>query len=210
MLPYRCCSTRWMVSLLFVTVLVGCAEEMPRPPVEKFSNRAEGDFNWAMERLKHAIEMIDPPRNMGIRVKRDMDYELFPPTKENSNYTARVTITSKTTFLHDKPISANEERKQKQAEVAKRVAEQKAKRDPFARPGEKPITGSTTITDELIESNPGNSEIVAPPIPQQKLDIKEDFKLEYVDGKWKQLNRAKEEHIQLWFDYALQQGEYAL
>ncbi len=182
---------------------------MPRPPVERSSIPAEADFEWAMERLQHAIEMFQPPSNLGIRVIRNLDYQLTPPDAAHSNYTARVTITTKTIYSPGRSISPGEKRKQQQEEAEKKAAERNAKRDKFALPGEEPITGSTTIDDALEQIDRRPVEIVDPSIPRQELELTEEFDLEYVDGEWKQLNRAEEEHIQLWFDYALEQEEYA-
>ena len=49
---------------------------------------------------------------------------------------------------------------------------------------------------------------MVPVVPPQELKQHGEFDLEYVDGRWKQLNQAQEEHMQLWFDYALEQGDY--
>ncbi|WP_148076026.1 hypothetical protein [Bythopirellula goksoeyrii] len=181
---------------------------MPRPPAERFSNPAEADFDWAMDRLNHAIEMFHPPSSLGIRVTRDMDYELFPPNAEHSNYTARVTVTTKTIYVHGKPVSPSKNRREAQEKAKKQKAEEQAERDPFALPGEEPITGTTTIDDEIAQIDQDPATTIDPSIPPQEIELKEEFDLEYKDGTWKQLNRAEEEHIQLWFDYALQQGEY--
>ncbi len=200
---------RSLVVLCLVGAFSGCTEEMPRPPAERSSIPAEADFDWAMERLRHAIEMFQPPSNLGIHVTRDLDYELIPPDAEQKNYTAHVTITTKTVFKPSKPPLPSEKRKKKQEQENKETASQKATRDPFALPGEEPITGTSTIDDALEKVEQTPAEIIEPTIPPQEIELKEEFQLEYIDGKWKQLNQAEEEHIQLWFDYALQQGDYA-
>ncbi|WP_146448280.1 hypothetical protein [Bythopirellula polymerisocia] len=181
---------------------------MPRPPVERSDIPAEADFEWAMERLRHAIEMFLPPSSLGIRVKREMDYELNPPDKDNSNYTADVTITTRTIYSAGRLTSPREQQKKEQERKEKQAAIEKAKRDVFALPGEEPITGTTTSDDDLNKIEQDTAEVPNPVVPQPELDYKDEIKLEYVNDKWKQLNRAKEEHVQLWFDYALQQGEY--
>ena len=56
---------------------------MPMPNEERSEIPAVADFEWAMERLRHAIEMFQPPSNLGIRVKRDLDYKLIPPPRSN-------------------------------------------------------------------------------------------------------------------------------
>ena len=181
---------------------------MPRPPVKRSDNPAEASFEWAMERLQHAIEMSEPPSSLGIRSKRDIDSKLIPPNKENSNYTATVTITTKTVYNPGRLTSPRELQEKEQEHKKQQAAIEKAKRDVFALPGEDPITGTTTIDDQLGQVEQEEYEVPNPVVPKQELELKEEFNLEYVDGVWKQLNRAEEEHIQLWFDYALEQGEY--
>jgi hypothetical protein len=48
-----------------------------------------------------------------------------------------------------------------------------------------------------------------PRIPLQELKESKEYLLKYAEGAWQVETEEIEEHERLWFDYALQQGEFA-
>jgi hypothetical protein len=157
-----------------------------------------------MERMEHALTMFQPPSGMGLSVKRDLDYKLLMPTDEQPNYTARVTISTRSTFNHGVTSSANE-RKQKER---KKAASQDLKLDdPYALPGEDALAaeglGIKVPAVDLPER-----EVPEPNIPAQKLEEKKDYLMEYVDARWQLQTEGLEANERLWFDYAFETGEY--
>lgn len=193
------------VLLLGMALLAGCdGPEMPMPPPRESTNPAEDDFAWAMERLEHALTMFQPPSSLGLSVKRGLDYKLILPTDDVPNYTARVTISTRSTFNHGVTSSAKE---RKQAERKKAAAQELKLDDPYALPGENSLDA-----DELGIKVPAvdlpEHEVPEPNIPTQKLEEKKDYLLEYIDTRWQLQTEGLETNERLWFDYALETGEY--
>jgi hypothetical protein len=186
---------------------VGCEPEMPVPPPRESTNPAEDDFLWAMERMEHAIDRFRPSSSLGLSVKREMDYELIHPAEGRPNYEARVTIATKTVYRPDAPPSAQEK---KQAEAAKERGAKELKLDnPYTLPG-----GEPTIVEELEPRELAPAELPAfdvpePRVPTQRIDEKKTYLLEYVNDQWKLKSKGLEKHEQMWFDYALQQGDFS-
>lgn len=188
--------------LLAVTFPAGCSgPEMPVPPPRESTNPAEDDFVWAMERMEHALTMFQPPSNLGLSVKRDLDYKLIPPTAAQPNYTAQVTISTRSIFNHGATLSAKERQR---AERKKAGAEELKLDDPYGLPGDDPLAA-----DDLGIKVPPvelpSREVPEPNIPAQKLEEKKNYLLEYVDQRWKLQTQSLEENERMWFDYALQQ-----
>lgn len=183
----------WFLStgLLFA----GCErDEMPMPPPAEYETVAEKDFHWAMERLQHALEMIHPPSGSGLKVKREMKYELFPPSGKKKNYTGQVTIVTKTFFNHQNSPSAEEDKK------AKQKADNNKRQDPFSIPGEDPLD----VIDNLPDIELPQPVTVNPQIPLRETKDEAVFHLKYADNTWKLLDEPEGEVEKLWFDYAFQ------
>lgn len=188
-----------------IALCLGCGPEMPAPPPKVFGSSAEEDFDWAMERMKHAMEMFRPSSSLGLSVKRELDYELIPPSEKQPKFTARVTISTRTVFRADTP---NTEVLRRRAEAKKEAA--KINLDsPFKIPGEEDIGDDAIPVPDVPLAELDNPDIADPRIPTQKLEEKQDYLLEYVDGQWQLKTEELEENEQMWFDYALQQGEFA-
>jgi hypothetical protein len=196
---------RGLALTVAVAASIGCEPEMPTPPPKAFGSSAEEDFNWAMERMKHAIERFRPASSLGLSVKRDLDYELFPPSEKKANYTARVTISTRTVFRADTPSAAAQSRR---AQAKKEAAKIKLD-NPFKLPGEE-LAGEDAIpVPDVPLAELDNPEIADPRVPIQELKEKREYLLEYVDGKWQLEAKDLEENEQIWFDYALEQGDFA-
>lgn len=200
------CATFALAILLLgaLTLSVGCGPEMPVPPPKVFGSTAEEDFDWVMERMKHAMERFQPDSSSGLSMKRELDYELFPPSEKNRRYTARVTMSTRTVFRAEAPdINAQRRR----AKAKKEAAEIKLD-DPYTMPGEENADEDAVPIPDIPLANLNNPEIADPRIPIQELKEKKEYLLEYVDGQWRLKTEGLEESEQMWFDYALEQGDF--
>jgi hypothetical protein len=183
---------------------IGCESEMPAPPRKVFSSTAEEDFDWAMVRMKHAIDMFRPSASGGLSMKRELDYELIPPSVEEPKYTARVTLATRTVFRAE-PLDGDE---------AKRRAEAKEKASKIKLDNPYKIVDTEGAEEDAIPvpevplAELNNPEIADPRVPAQKLEEKKDFLLEYANDKWQLKTEKLEKNEQMLFDYALQQGEF--
>lgn len=183
--------------LLGAITLVGCGPEMPVPPPRESINPAVDDFDWAMERLKRAFELFQPPTSLGLSVKRDLEYKLIEPSDSQPNYVANVTVSTRAIFNHDvlgqrRPKNENESTKLD---------------DPYVTPE------NAAVAQELGVDVPAVTVPTQPVadarIPAQKYEEKKDYILEYKDNRWQLKTESLEENEKMWFDYALQQGEFA-
>jgi len=151
----------------------------------------EGEFEWGMTRLKRALRLFRPSSSDGLVTKRDVEYELIPPNNKNSNYAARVTVVSETSFLHGK----RKIKKEKKAETIKeepKLDDPLANKEDFAEYLDIPGTGSRSPI------------ISTPPIDTRSLDSRSIFEMVYAEGKWKLTQQPKLKHEQLWFEYAFE------
>jgi hypothetical protein len=191
-------------SLLLGTVLLaaGCdGPEMPVPPPRESTNPAEDDFVWIIERMEHALKMFQPPSNLGLSIKQDLQYKVIPPSDKQTNYTAIVTITTKSSYNHGKIPS----RRERNEAAKKKAAEEDVELDdPYSLPGEQ--TDGLDIKVPSVEQ-PAR-EVPAPVIPAPRAVEKREFVFEYVDNHWELKTKDLEQPEKMWFDYALQTGEF--
>jgi hypothetical protein len=203
----KTCAT-WMFGAILVPAMalsVGCEPEMPAPPPKAFGSSAEEDFDWAMERMKHAMGLFRPARSLGLSVKRELDYEVFPPSEKNDKYTARVTFSNRAVYRAD---TQSTEAQRRRAEAKKEASNIKLD-NPFQIPGEENAVEDAIPLPEVPLAELNNPEIADPRVPTQQLEEKRDYLLEYSGGKWRLTTEELEENEQMWFDYALEQGEFA-
>jgi len=80
--------------------------------------------------------------------------------------------------------------------------------DPFGPSAEDQLTKDPLAMDEPGSVEMGSLDVADPVIPAQQISEKKEYQLEYVDNKWKVQTPSVEEHEQMWFDYALLQGEF--
>lgn len=196
----------FILLLLSVGMFTGCEPEMPMPPPRESANPAEDDFAWAMERMEHAIERFQPT-STGLRVKREFSYKLIPPSDSEPDYTALVTISTKAVFTHDPP-SQVEERKEKEKQKAKEAAEKLNLEDPYGLPGQDPAE------EGLLPQQPAPAEVKLadipdPRLPKHEIEEEKEYLLKYVDDQWRLETAEVDDAERIWFDYALQQGEFS-
>ena len=158
--------------------------------------------------MEHAIEMFQPPSSLGLRVKHTVQHKLFPPKEGKPNYTASVTISTKAVFNHAPGPSAKERRKA-QEDKAREAAKKLGLDDPFGPSDEERLTKDPLAMDEPGSVEMGSPDIADPVIPAQQITEKKEYELEYVDDAWKLTTDSAKDHERMWFDYALQQGEFA-
>lgn len=179
----------------------GCEPEMPVPPPRESTNPAEDDFYWAMERMEHAIERFQPPSSLGLRVKRQLSYELIPP-KDRDTYQARVKIATLT--VYQPPIPTPSKAK------AKDEAPEENLEDPFVVPTGDPTGETAPVIPPVPKSQIKKREVADPPLPLQELKEEKEYLLAYVGDQWRLEAEELSDNERMWFDYALQQGEFSL
>jgi hypothetical protein len=200
-------------SLLTVCVLaslsglMGCQPEMPQPPRRESTNPAEDSFHWIIDRMNHAMEMFRPTTSLGLHVKRRLTHKLIPPGDGRANYTATITLSTSSMFDHGK-IPTAQERKKAKDDKTREVAKEIGLADPFGPMDEDPATVDPMAIPEPGSATLNEKEVVDPLIPAQKISEKKEYRLEYIENQWKLLNDQLEEHEKMWFDYALQRGEF--
>jgi hypothetical protein len=180
---------------------VGCEPEMPMPPPRESTNPAEDDFAWAMERMEHAIERFQPTSSLGLRVRRKFDYELIPPAGKE-NYKARVTISTLT--VYQPPVPAPK----KEKPAPKRKNEEVELADLFAEPGADLEDVANLPLPTIPPAEIEKRKVPDPPLPTPEIKEEKDYLLEYVDDEWQLQEKDLDDSERMWFDYALQQGEF--
>lgn len=187
--------------------LAGCHPEMPQPPARQSTNPAEDSFYWAMERMDRGMELFRPPSGLGLHVKRKVSHKVLPPSDGRANYTATVTIETNSMYDHG-PIPTAKERKKAKEDKARETAKRMGLDDPFGPVDKDPATVDPLALPEPGSATLGEEDVADPPIAAQQLSEKKEYQLEYIENQWKLQNADMEEHEKMWFDYALQQGEF--
>jgi len=118
---------------------------------------------------------------------------LFPPSAENPAYTARVTVTTETFFLHAKRSSTKDIKPKQATEPAPKF------KDPLADPSDE--------LNKLIDipgTGPRAPSAAAARIDPLNMETKTVFEMAYVQGHWQLTQQPKLKHEQLWFKYAFE------
>ncbi len=152
---------------------------------------AVGDFEWGMKRLKRALRNFRPSGDGGFFVTdRNVEDELIPPNEKTPYYTARVTVTSKGSFMHAKRGPKKEKPEAEQDEESKIEDPLAEKDDDLSKYLDIPGTGSRSSSGGAVSVGP------------RELDIKSVFELAYIEGHWKLTKTPEKKYQQLWFEYA--------
>ena len=184
-----------------VVLSLGCEPEMPMPPPRESTNPAEDSFYWAMERMEHAIERFRPSSSLGLRVKRELSYEIIPPQNQD-DYQARVTIATVTVYQHPAPGSGKEQPK-------KSADSQENLEDPYVVPTGDPTGETAPVIPPVPKSQAKKRDVPDPPLPMQELKEQKEYLLAYDGNEWQLQDEDLDENERMWFDYALEQGEFA-
>ncbi len=178
--------------VMAMLLAIGCGGTNSNQQQEEVTQEdPEGEFEWGMTRLKRALRLSRPGISDGLVTKRDVEYELIPPSGKNSNYSARVTVVSATSFLHGKRKIKKKE-KEETAKEEPKLDDPLANKEDFAEYLDIPGTGSRTPA------------VATAPIDTRSLDSKSVFEMVYTEGKWKLTQQPKLKHEQLWFEYAFE------
>jgi hypothetical protein len=145
-----------------------------------------------MERLDRALRRFRPSVTEGLMTSYQLEHKLIPPSPENAQYTARVTIASSVAFLHGK-------RSQHQTETLEEKKEA----------GYDDLLSAEDDVPVEFQKIPGTGSAAAgalvPHVESRSLDKKSVFALVYADGIWKLAQQPKLKSEQLWFEYAFPQ-----
>lgn len=160
----------------------GTAETKKRTPAEI----AKIDFDYTMERLQQALDTSGSAAHLNLRVKHELKYELVPPDTTRSNFTARVTIKSRSDYIPEKPYAP---------------AEEKAKQENPSELIEDSLKSSDNLDFETRQQKPL---VATPPAKLPSVEEVKEFEMAYLDGRWKLQTEPDSELEQMWFDYALQ------
>ncbi len=176
---------------LFLVANLGCGDSAAKRQAVAVAD-PEGDFEFGMQRLENALWRFQPSSVGGVRItKRKLDYELFPPTDEKPDFTARVKIVTKASFLHEKRIIAKEAiakaPKDKNAEIDNPLAEQEAEMAELA-----PVPGV----------GPQAPSVSSVKIEPRVLESESVFEMVFVGGRWELTEQPELEVEQLLFQYA--------
>lgn len=199
----RANSLRSVAASLCLAVLASFVVGCDDPPqnlstLEKRKNEAEERFDWAMERLRRALETFNPSPTLGLRVKRELSFELLPPTADQPRYTAQVTIKSKTFYKPGKYLPEEDE------ELS--ADEPPNRLDPngeFSEGFEQPVDPAELyqVSPKMPVEKPMmvNNQVPAPQIEKQG-----DYELIYQDNRWQLVEEPESDQEKMWFEYALQ------
>lgn len=191
-------------SCIFVSLLLSIGCEGSRSSVsgsKKPVDPAKADFDWAMERLRRAIETFTPPAGLGLRVKRKLSFELFPPSELKTDYTAKVIVESKSAF-EPRRFTSDIDDELKQAEASRLEAADSALVDEFS---EKRENDPTAFLNELPKNSQWKPKTTGSLVKAPSINERSVYELVYLDERWQLVTQPEAKHEQLWFEYALQQ-----
>lgn len=169
--------------------------------VKPQKHSAEVDFEWAMERLRRAVENFTPSGDLNLRVKRKFSYKLLPPSESQPLYTATVTVASVSKYkpLRQQPVVDELPKRDQLADL--RDQESEFGEDSFLG-GEDESATTPYVNDRDIQGrNPIRVEtlIKAPSVKNQSV-----YELIYKKRRWHLVTQPESQHEQMWFEYALQ------
>jgi len=185
---------------VFVSTLLGVGCESSRSDVsdsKQPDDSVKADFDWAMLRLRRAIETFAPSTSSGLSIKRELSYEFFPPDASQPDYTARVVVDSKMAYKPQRFYSTTDEERASAPQAADSAFTEellaKRENDPTKFQGD-------------LETGPSSKSTVIEPLvgaPSTKKRIV--YELVYRDQRWQLETQPESKHEQMWFEYALQQ-----
>jgi len=191
------------ISCIFVSLLclIGCdASRNGVSGSKKPVDPVKADFDWAMERLRRAIETFTPPAGLGLRVKRKLSFEFFPPSESKTDYTAKVFVESNSAFEPRRFASSSDE-------------ELEQDEDPLLEEFDNGFDGEftskrendpTAFLKDLPESSQRKSKGVSALLKAPSIKERTVYELVYREERWQLVSEPESKHEQLWFEYALQ------
>jgi hypothetical protein len=187
------------VSILLV---LGCeASRIGVSGSKKPVDPVKADFDWAMERLRRAIETFTPPAGLGLRVQRKLSFEFLPPNESKADYTAKVIVESKSAF-QPRRFTSSSDKELEQAEASRSEAADIAFADEFSEDREE---DPTAFLEDIGESSQRKPKIINPLVKAPSIKERVVFEMIYRDKRWQLVSEPESKQEQLWFEYALQQ-----
>lgn len=190
--PRKASLHAFCLAFAITSFLAGCgvsSEKQQQAADAKQTPQAE--FEWGMERLDRALQMSKPSSADGLFTKRKMTHELFPPDENNESFTAKVTITTESSFIHGK-------RKVTKADNSKTASDGEPEIfDPLADKSEE-LNKVVDIPGVGADAQRGATATVE----TRSLDKEAVFDMAYLDDKWKLISEPEHKYEQLWFEYA--------
>ncbi len=196
-----------MVKLYCLTVVVmlslGCGKSRPAVPFAPIpKNSPAGKFDYAMQRLKRAVQDFLPSRRAGLHIgKREVSYELFPPDATRSHYTARVTIESETAYIHDQLFQTPDKEKKRQERLERRRVQKSLEQQSEF---DDPLAEKFMEQMEEIGAGPRVPLVPEATIDNPRTSDRTVYDLAYLDGRWPLQTEPETDHERLWFNYALE------
>jgi len=151
--------------------------------------------------LRRALETFTPSANIGLRVKREMSYEFHPPDASQPNYTAQVTIRSKTFYKPGRYVPDADKDSEKTIAAGPQADESAFAEEMLANRADDP-SGLFDADGAFPSKKPM---IVESHMPAPRLDKVNVYELTYRAGRWQLETLPESKHEQMWFEYALQQ-----
>lgn len=156
----------------------------------------KAQFEWGMKRLERMLKRTRPSTSDGLYTERKVTYEFFPADENSEQYSAVVTITTESEFIHGK------------RNIGKQDEE---KSEDGAKPKfEDPNDADSRLVDEAFDipgMGPQAPKTTAPTIKARTLETEQVFELIYRDQQWQLKTQPEEELGKRWFEYAFPQTE---
>ena len=185
--------------MLAILLISGCDKSSSSPTNEAVSAPQvdpKEQFEWGIRRLERMLKRTRPSTADGLYTERKMTYELFAPDGAQEQYSAVVTISTESEFIHGKRnIGKKDEKKSEEA----------------AKPKfEDPNDADSRLVDEAFDipgMGPKAPKTTAPPIETRTIETEQVFELIYRDQQWQLKSPPEEELGKRWFEYAFPQRD---
>lgn len=198
-LAFRLCSP-----LLLAVGISGCGfSESSRPNLSQSLFTPEEDLEWAIQRLRSALDVSSSSGGSGLHVKRKMNYKYNAPGANNSAPTALVTIESLSIFLTKKsppPEPKDAADKENDQNLFTPIP---GLDDPF---GEEDEDYQDLLLNQQHKGTKRKKRPIAADanVPAPRKHETQEFRLVYREGKWQLEEEPEGEYEQALFKYALQ------
>jgi len=185
-----------MVPAMFLGfATVGCNESSEPTPATSTVAKQDpaAEFEWGVTRLRRALRLFRPSSSNGINItEQTVDTKLTSPDETTPNYTAAITVTTETSFLHGRRSAPTAAAKKGSAEELSAL--------------EDPIADDFDSADLLAQSGIGakGPSGITPRLETRNFENKTVFDMIYVSGKWQLTKQPELKHEQLWFEYAFE------
>jgi len=201
--PTRVWANIYRLCLLSPALLgIGC--ETSRSDVtssQRQDETAKADFDWAMARLRRAVETFTPSANIGLRMKRELSYELIPPDASQPLYTAQVIVKSKTAYQPERFFPAlDDDEEEEQDESSDQRTADMILAEELRADGE---NDSTVIREDYQEDPLPKTMIVESLVAAPSSEERVVYNLVYRNNRWQLETQPDSKHEKMWFEYAL-------